>query len=69
MKDLRECPFCGGEAEVKQVSTMFGVVVVKCNGCGATAPTPEKWEARHGPVAPINGQGAPLVYQQSESGV
>ena len=32
---LKPCPFCGGEANLKDTS---GFIVVKCGSCGAEIP-------------------------------
>lgn len=43
MSDLRECPFCGGEAKIVDG---LGVFWVACESCGATTRLSEQDEAR-----------------------
>ena len=47
MVELRECPFCGGEAEVTY--DWYGEssgTQVECTKCGAFVDTPDEWNTR-----------------------
>lgn len=46
-KDLRRCPFCGGEGQV--VATVFDAQVV-CLKCGARGAEAESWDEAKDPV-------------------
>ena len=34
-EELKRCPFCGGEAEIKQSIIQTGDIFAECNSCGA----------------------------------
>lgn len=39
MEQLKPCPFCGGEAEIRSYQYIFGKQFwVFCRGCGLTTP-------------------------------
>ena len=61
--ELRECPFCGGEAEIRRpIYTKPGTpleVLIECKAChmGLSEPMDEAtaiaaWNRRHAPVTP-----------------
>ena len=45
MKDgeLKTCPFCGSEAEIKQMGTHRVSMIVGCTDCGCILETGETW--------------------------
>lgn len=50
---LEPCPFCGGEAEIKQLGTGRMSTICACTECGASLESPETfnhgshWNRRH----------------------
>lgn len=41
MTDLRECPFCGGGAEIEQVGTRRQSQIIACTNCGCRLESAE----------------------------
>jgi hypothetical protein len=40
---LRDCPFCGGEAEIERMGTGRASMVIGCTDCGCRLETGETW--------------------------
>ncbi len=41
--DLKDCPFCGGEAEIEQYGTPRMSTIYACQDCGCRLETGEEW--------------------------
>jgi hypothetical protein len=42
-KELKPCPFCGGEAEVKRMGTNRVSMIIGCVECSCELETGETW--------------------------
>jgi Lar family restriction alleviation protein len=52
--ELKPCPFCGGEAEIKETGDRFTICIVGCRCCGCRLESNEEgddcgkeWNTRH----------------------
>lgn len=45
-RELKPCPFCGGEADPKGWMSSDGAHGPACDSCGATANSADEWNAR-----------------------
>ena len=69
--ELNPCPFCGGEAELKECDALFSV---ECKECGATSyesrdkhSVIEKWNDRGGGLMPCPFCGGKaIIYRADE---
>lgn len=41
--DLKDCPFCGGEAEIERYGTPRMSTIYACQDCGCRLETGEEW--------------------------